>query len=206
MFSESIFSKTHSLIWSKESHKLRSFNCFNLSYSVNIKMSPCFIEIFLEVWLEFSTFKSFMSSKNFSCGCLSKGFVKPEFSSWFSPSVFFKSIVGKNWSNENIISVLRKVLWKNSDIWAVVSFARVSDCEPSIELHVFFIRDWALRIRRIRILFLILLSLFLSLLSKSLSLYLSWWSVGWSCIGFGDWVFSVCFLNLGISSVIFYRL
>ena len=155
-------------------------------------MTPCFIEIFLEVRFEFSTFKSFMSSKDFSCSGLCKGFVEPEFSSWFSSGVFFKSIVAKNWSDKNIISVFREILWKISDVWAIISFSRVSNCEPSIELDVFFIRDWAFWIRRIGFF----------LLSKSLSLYLSWRSVWWSGISFGNWVFSVCLLNLGIGSMV----
>ena len=133
-----------------------------------------------------------MSSKNFSCGSLCKGFVEPEFSSWFSSGVFFKSIVGKNWSNKDIIRVFREVLWKFSDVWTIVSFSRISNSEPSIELHVFFIRHWAFWIRRVG----------LFLLSKSLSLYLDCWSVWWSGVSFGNWVFSVCFLNLGISSVV----
>ncbi len=148
---------------------MRSFNCFDFSNSVYIEMSPCFIKIFLKVWFKFSTMKSFVCCENFSCKSLCKGFVEPEFSCWFSSSIFFEGIVGENWSDENIITVLLKVLWNVSDVWAIVSFTRVSNCEiRSSELHVFFIGDWAFGIRRIRFVLLSELNLSIS------SLVLDW--------------------------------
>ena len=46
-FSESVVTEAHSLVRGKESDELGGLEGFNLSYSVNIEMSPGFLEVFI---------------------------------------------------------------------------------------------------------------------------------------------------------------
>ena len=94
-YSESVMSKAHSLVRGEESNELSSLEGFNLSYSVNIEVSPGFFEVFIEIFGESCTLESFVSGEGF----LGKGF-----SSSFCEPVSWGVVVVYG-SLENVVSV-----------------------------------------------------------------------------------------------------
>merc|ERR1712127_939615 len=72
------------LVSSKESHEAWHSCGFNLVFIVDIEMCPGLIEVFVQVFLSFSSLESHMGFNNFSSVMSSTSLVHIEFSIWFS--------------------------------------------------------------------------------------------------------------------------
>jgi len=109
--------EAHSLVTSEESHKLWHLDNFDMSTFVNIKMSPSFGPVSIEIFRKFFSLKSLMSFKDFLGSSCSSGLSHPECASWTAIIIFtFIGIVWNHRSHENIIRITREVIWNYSII------------------------------------------------------------------------------------------
>ena len=164
----------HSLVGAKESHELRCLDGFDGTNSVDIEVTPSFVEVGIEISAKCFTFHLLVGFKNLGASSSSSRFVQEELTVWLAFTIIiacltFKGVGAENRSHEEIITTGLEMSWDNSFVSTIEGLTLI---ENSVEITSFSIN-----------------------LSESGFIRIS-------AVGLRDGVVTICLLSILISSVL----